>query len=359
MIDDGRIVAHSHAIHDLESRIITLEQAIEQKSLERRQNQRARDKMTAAASMLETMKGKLTARKKPSFATPAEAQEELARIQDETADDAVTETKRSSLVTKIDTLGKMLENTVTKHETYVTSLKDRHSKAQPIETIKKKISAAEQKLVGVNDQIEALNGTLASERENARVMVEVRVHAEKTEAANEQADRLTLQLQDAEVEATAARANLAAAMRLKELSDKSAMEAIDSIMAGINVNSRHYIDSMFPDDGTVVQLTNKKVLSDGEERAKPGIKVTHKGSNPKGTGSFSGGEKMRLALGFQLGLSDMYHSPLLMIDEALAWLGLEDKERCLETLRPLAEKRLILVVEHGLPDSSVDQVVSL
>jgi chromosome segregation ATPase len=359
MIDDGVIVKHSHSVADRDERIIKLEMSLEATSLARRKNQRARDAVTAAISQLEALKGKLEARQKPTFTTPAEVEAELGRLDDEIQAAKVRESIRGSLIAKIDALGKMLESTLIQHQSYVSSLSERHSKAEPLEKVKEKIAKIEAALTSAQDEIFDLTGVLKAERETAQIMYEVRAHADKLEAAREAVASAEVQRQDAEVSSAQARAKLAAALRLKELSDKSAMEAVDQIMAGINVNARNYIDAMFPDDGTVVQLLNKKTLSDGEERAKPSLKVTHKGSNPKGISSFSGGEKMRLALGFQLGLADMYHSPLLMIDEALAWLGLEDKERCLETLRPLAASKLILVVEHGLPDSSVDHVISL
>jgi len=156
-----------------------------------------------------------------------------------------------------------------------------------------------------------------------------------------------------------ANARLSASKRLKERVDVAASEAIESTVFLINDNASGYIDNMFAEDGTKIQLSNFATTQKGEERAKVGFEVFHKGVQTNSIKDFSGGELSRACLAFQLGLSDMYNSPILMIDEGFEGLDPELKAECLEVLKSAAEDKLIIVIEHGAPESFFDEVISV
>jgi energy-coupling factor transporter ATP-binding protein EcfA2 len=104
-------------------------------------------------------------------------------------------------------------------------------------------------------------------------------------------------------------------------------------------------------------LKNKKVLQTGEERSDLSIVAFHKGSRVKKLSSLSGGEGTRLTLAFQLALSDLYRSPILLVDEALTGLLPDERDGCLEVLKMASQNKLVLVIEHGAPESCFDTVV--
>jgi len=143
-------------------------------------------------------------------------------------------------------------------------------------------------------------------------------------------------------------------VKLKEISDRASMEAVEEIVQSINFNAKYYIDSMFQTTGTVCAFKNKKTLASGEERAKLSLSIFHKGSEVNNIKDLSGGEKARLTLAFQLALSDLYRSPILMLDEAFAGLDLPTKIECIESLREVSTRKLIVVIEHETPDSLFD-----
>ena len=81
------------------------------------------------------------------------------------------------------------------------------------------------------------------------------------------------------------------------------------------------------------------------------------GKNVKGV---SGGEQDRILLAFQLAMSDMYKSPILMIDEGFTGVDLDETfEACMSVLKPIAEKKLILMVQHGAPEGFFDHVIKI
>ena len=156
-----------------------------------------------------------------------------------------------------------------------------------------------------------------------------------------------------------AEARLAAAVRLKELSDFAAVSAIDSTLEDVNACSAFFLEKMFPEDGTVIKLKNSTTTKTGEERAKLSVEVFHKGKYAKRLSNLSGGEKSRACLAFQLGLSELYKSPILMVDEGFSGLGDNDKEQCLEILHDVVKDKLVLVIEHGAGSSHFDSTINI
>ena len=147
--------------------------------------------------------------------------------------------------------------------------------------------------------------------------------------------------------------------KILEQVEISAMAAIERVITFINLSSRKYIDQLFPDTGTVINILNLSTTKKGEERAKPSIETYHKGNKFKGLSPFSGGEQSRVALAFQLAVGEMYSIPFLMIDEGFSGLSMEAKRDGLEFLKTCAINKLILVVEHGAPEHLFDEVIKL
>ena len=359
MIDGESIVAHSHEVDDLDEKLERSRLYIE--SLTEAKKRIATEKEQAASdiTVLERLKIRLEGKKKPSFTSKSEALEALRRLDTQMASQTGINRQRAILTAKIDTFGKMLEKSIRAHTEWVKNVIDGIGQAESVQSIEEKIKRSEILLPQLCQSEQDLRNILEEEWKNDKIRADLRVYDEKIRSATEMVNTLTAQCAETYRACQTAENKLKGVLRLKELSDRAAMESVDAMLGALNINAKHYLDQIFEEDGTSVQLLNKKTLNDGDERAKLGLKVTHKGSSLKTTKSFSGGEKQRLTLSFQLGLGDLYKSPLLMIDEGLAWLGLEDKERCMEALRPLAESRLILLVEHILPDSMVDHTINL
>jgi len=162
-----------------------------------------------------------------------------------------------------------------------------------------------------------------------------------------------------EIEVSDTHAEMVAADRLIELTNIAATSAIEGIIEEINSNSQYYIDKFFDGDGTSIVLTNTSKTKKGEERAKIGLDIFHKGQRAKKLSNFSGGEKARVRLAFQLGLSKLFNSPFLCLDESLNGLGEDDKNICLELLKECADNRLLVVIEHGISEAAFDEVINI
>lgn len=147
--------------------------------------------------------------------------------------------------------------------------------------------------------------------------------------------------------------------KIKDLSDQAAGIAVNNIVQTINLNAQKYLELLFPEQGTVISLMTTKINKDDTVRAKMSLKIFHKGTEYSDIGQFSGGEFSRACLAFQLALSDVFNSPILMLDEAFAGTQPELKEQCLEALKTVGRRKLVLIAEHGIEDHFFDEVINL
>jgi DNA repair exonuclease SbcCD ATPase subunit len=148
-----------------------------------------------------------------------------------------------------------------------------------------------------------------------------------------------------------------AAVRLKGLSDLSATDAVAAILGAVNVNTKIYLDMLFPGEGTSVQILNTKENKNGTQAAKLSVKIIHKGAQFDSIDDLSGGESSRVQLAVQLAVGDLFNSPILLLDEAFAGVNGELRDECLMALRAVGEKRLVLVSEHNVQDGLFDDVI--
>jgi DNA repair exonuclease SbcCD ATPase subunit len=174
-----------------------------------------------------------------------------------------------------------------------------------------------------------------------------------------QKDSLITKQKDMQEHIDLLHAEIAAASRLKELSDFAATASLEAVVDKINTASGQYIERMFDEDGTTVEIKNFSTTAKGEDKAKISIDITHKGKKVKRLSSLSGGEKARLRLAFQLGLSSLFNAPFLLIDEGFAGLDEENRNKCMELLKDISKDRLVLMVEHGANEGWFDEVVYL
>jgi DNA repair exonuclease SbcCD ATPase subunit len=152
-------------------------------------------------------------------------------------------------------------------------------------------------------------------------------------------------------------AKAGACKRLLELSKQASMMAIDHLLEEINFYATTTLAGFFPSEGTSIRLRNSYETQKGEQKPKISLEIFHKGQTPKKLSSLSGGEESRVTLAFQMALSELYNSPILLVDEGFVGLPLEQKLECIEMLKPISQKKLVCVIEHGMPEHVFDQII--
>lgn len=157
------------------------------------------------------------------------------------------------------------------------------------------------------------------------------------------------------------RSEVGAWTRIRELSDIAAVQAVEDTITDINNNAQAYLSRLFPDDGTVVRLLNTSKNQKGDEKAKLSLEIIHKGFEAgKNDEDLSGGEQDRIALSFQLAMSDLYASPILMVDEGFAGADVEKTLPIgLGVLKDYSASKLVFVIQHGAPEEFFDEVLEI
>lgn len=141
--------------------------------------------------------------------------------------------------------------------------------------------------------------------------------------------------------------------------NKSQLQALESVIDSLNTSAQIYLDRFFPDCGTSIKIMPFKQNKDGSVTDKVGIQITHNGVEYKSLNEFSGGAENRAILAFQLAISDLVASPLLLLDEPLVGVHESLRNEIYECIREVASNKLIVVVEHGAPENLFDLVVQI
>lgn len=141
--------------------------------------------------------------------------------------------------------------------------------------------------------------------------------------------------------------------------NKAALDSIEATIQEINIRAEYWLEKMFDGDLQAVIKTSKKLKSKDETVDKLHVELTYLGHTLDSQSELSGGQESRLALAFQLALSDMYNSPILLLDEALKGCDKATMENCLEAIRDISERKLVIMVEHFANDCFFDRVVEI
>ena len=252
------------------------------------------------------------------------------------------------------------------------------SKLKQLELLKSKADEAEMKQIPSKDQLlteqKDINDQLFTVDREILLLSEVvdnyntylsdlMVFEEKRKQIKElqeEHDKLSILFKEKSVEWTSINNNLAAAIRLKEISDAAAISATESIINSINQGAQ-VMSRLLPNEGTSVKILSGFKTKKGDDRSKLSLEVIHKGHNiGKDINACSGGEKDRIIVAFQLSMADLYNASFIMLDEPFAGCDTDQTlNNCLELLKDSSRNKLILVAQHGAPLGIFDQVIEI
>ncbi len=294
---------------------------------------------------------------KPPYKTEAELDEAIANLDSQIVEAKTQDVQRQAHQNVISTAEAAIKKAKDAYEAAKASIAGQ--KPRPKKNVKDDLDEALLEQEVARKQIEVADDLLNKLKEEKLAIARWELGQEKLKKAESTLKTLREKEKEVEQRIVALQEEYAAALRLKEVSDQAAMESIANILQSINYNAKQYIDLMFPETGTQVIIKNKKELKSGIERAKPSLTIYHKGSVVNNFRELSGGERGRLTLAFHLALSDLYKSPILMIDESFKGLGAIDREIAIDCLRSISDNKLILVIEHNMQDSQADVVIDV
>ena len=160
-----------------------------------------------------------------------------------------------------------------------------------------------------------------------------------------------------ELEATTT--HLSGLNRLLELTNKAALDAIDATIEEINLRAEYWLNIMFDNALSVKLQTSKELKSKKATVDKINLLILVEAMKIEKKEELSGGQQSRLCLAFQLALSDMYDSPILMLDEAFKGVDADTMKICFKAIREISKRKLVLVVEHFAAPQYFDRIVEV
>lgn len=151
---------------------------------------------------------------------------------------------------------------------------------------------------------------------------------------------------------------LAELLKLQEISNRAALDAVEAKVQEINLRAEYWLDIMF--EGSLqAKLETEKLLKNATKTDKLNLKIFENGNEIEKWMELSGGQRSRATLAFQLALSDLYNSPILLLDESLRGCDKETQHIALKAIRQIAQRKLVIMVEHHIPDSEFDKVIDI
>ena len=148
-----------------------------------------------------------------------------------------------------------------------------------------------------------------------------------------------------------------AATLLKEKIIESESIALKNIISSINSHTQIYLDEFFTKNPISVRLLPFK---ETKKSIKPqiNIEVHHKGTE-SGLGRLSGGEKSRVILAFTLALSDIFNTPLIMLDECTSSLDQDLNSTVVNSLRTHFQNKIVLMIAHQSVEGIYDKIINI
>lgn len=149
-----------------------------------------------------------------------------------------------------------------------------------------------------------------------------------------------------------------ATLKLKEKILRSESLILNNMVENINIHTQEWLDLFFPD--TPLHSTLKTWKTTKKTGTKPTIDIEIQYKDREiDVNSLSGGEFARLTLAYTLALSDVFKSPLIMLDECTASLDEELSSTVFDSIKDKFSSKLALIIAHQVVKGDFDTVINL
>jgi DNA repair exonuclease SbcCD ATPase subunit len=134
--------------------------------------------------------------------------------------------------------------------------------------------------------------------------------------------------------------------------------AILNIINSINIHAQEYLDIFFPVDPIVVRLLPFKTTKKNTNKPQINLEIDYKGMEAD-ISMLSGGELARVILAYTLALSEIFNSPLIMLDECTASLDQEATSIVMDGIRKNFGNKLTIIIAHQVISGDFDRQICL
>jgi len=134
--------------------------------------------------------------------------------------------------------------------------------------------------------------------------------------------------------------------------------AMMNIIDSINTHAQLYLEHFFPENPMTIYLRTFKEDSKKNDKPQINFEIFYKNMECD-LNNLSGGEISRVVLAFTLALSDMFNTPILMLDECTASLDQESSEIVFNTIKENFRNKPVLIIAHQVSHGVFDKVINI
>jgi len=307
--------------NDLEKELLTLVYSKTLKSL---------------SNEVESLEKEITMLKQNKIIEISSTEEEL---QESLSKQTVLKNTLKNLSIQINDLIQDKENAQEKYNEYLV-------KYINIEDLEKEIDVYRRKIKVLEEKIE----------KNLEIQKNIDLYISYLEKKNERNKKLN-ELTDFRKREKKLEKNSIALDKFKTIFKEAESEALLGKIEEINNTAKLYLDYFFKDDPISVIVYTVKERAKGE-KVEINLRILYK-EVEMNLNNLSGGERNRVIIAFTLALNELFHSPILMIDEATSSLNQELAEEVIEAIKDNCKNKLIVVIAHQCVTGIFDRFIEL
>lgn len=134
--------------------------------------------------------------------------------------------------------------------------------------------------------------------------------------------------------------------------------AVGNVINRIQDMVQDYLDVFFVDDGMTITLKTFKEDKKKKTKAQINVEISYKGMDCT-ISMLSGGELQRLMLAFNLGISDMYNLPFIMLDETMSNLDEDTTQTIVDGIKEKCKDKLVIIIAHQVVSGVFDKTIDV
>lgn len=133
---------------------------------------------------------------------------------------------------------------------------------------------------------------------------------------------------------------------LRLLINEISTSSLEDTVKAINASTNSILKEIFEDPITIVISTHKQLKTRDKIKLEVNIKVYYKDGSYDGISKLSFGESDRISLALTIAISKLSTSPILLLDETMAYLNDNLIEKCIEMIKLHLPNKTILNIDH-------------
>lgn len=212
----------------------------------------------------------------------------------------------------------------------------------------------------VHAVIQTLNAIVSDSRLEISKHEQYTTGVERINILNKRLSSLVMELDEKTKHVSLLRGKIENLNRLMDLAVKCGLDVVSQVLDEINIRAKYWLDQLFDGEVSANLMPFKKLKSKEEVVDKISLEVYFNGTKLSDyNDDLSGGQRVRLRTAFSLAMSDMFNSPILILDESFSGVDNATVLDCLEAIHPIAQRKLVLVIEHGASSYEFDKTIEL